>query len=180
MKTAANEFHKKPHPPAAPAAPIRDIVRSYNVHNSTIAKLAPVTNIPSIRITLQMLHDSVTKFPSQIKQTEANQSFYLAVAILKHFFGEEWVYRYFGNRGYLQIDESGDQTKMDASGLRIIDLAEVIYNLQTVTGFDNCIARMRDGDIEGTAGRVRPWPDVVPQSGRVPLCRSAGRQGEGL
>jgi hypothetical protein len=94
------------------------------------------------------------KFPPQIKQTAANQSFYLAVAILKHFFSEEWVYRYFGNTGYLQIDESGDPTKMDASGLRIIDLAEVIYNLQAVSGFDSCIARMRDGDIEGTAAEL--------------------------
>ena len=132
-----------------------------------------MTNIPPIRITLQMLHDTVANFPPQIKQTPANQSFYLAVAILKHFFSQEWVYRYFGNPGYLQINESGDQTKMDASGLRIIDLAEVIYNLQAVPGFDNCIARMRDGDIEGTAaeldlGRMLylnqvPFRYVVPQ-----------------
>jgi hypothetical protein len=132
-----------------------------------------VTKILPIRITLQMLHDTVAKFPPQIKQTTANQSFYLAVAILKHFFSEEWVYRYFGNTGYLQIDESGDPTKMDASGLRIIDLAEVIYNLQVVSGFDSCTARMRDGDIEGTAaeldlGRMLflnqvPFRYVVPQ-----------------
>ena len=76
------------------------------------------------------------KFPPQIKQTTANQSFYLAMAISRHFSSEEWVYRYFSNTGYLQIDESGDPTKTDASGLRIIDLAEVIYHLQAVSGFD--------------------------------------------
>ena len=54
-----------------------------------------------------------------------------------------------------------------------MDLAEVVYNLQTVPGFDNCIARMREGDIEGTAaeldlGRMLylnqvPFRYVVPQ-----------------
>src|SRR6266446_2875642 len=36
------------------------------------------------------------------------------------------------------------------SAYRIMDLAELLYNLQNVRGFDECIARMRDGDIEGT------------------------------
>ena len=29
-------------------------------------------------------------------------------------------------------------------------LAELLYNLQRIPGFDECITRMRDGDIEGT------------------------------
>ena len=43
---------------------------------------------------------------------------------------------------------------MDLKGLRIIDLAEVVYNLQHVPNFDSCISRMRDGDIEGTAAEL--------------------------
>jgi hypothetical protein len=31
-----------------------------------------------------------------------------------------------------------------------MDLAEILYNLQEVPGFAECIARMRNGDIEGT------------------------------
>jgi len=31
-----------------------------------------------------------------------------------------------------------------------MDLAEVLYNLQYVAGFDECIERMKNGDIEGT------------------------------
>jgi hypothetical protein len=56
--------------------------------------------------------------------------------------------------GYLRIIEGSDQVKTDLSGLRIIDLAEVIYNLQHVPNFDSCIARMCDGDIEGTAAEL--------------------------
>jgi len=36
------------------------------------------------------------------------------------------------------------------SAYRIMDLAELLYNLQNVSGFDECITRMRNGDIEGT------------------------------
>jgi hypothetical protein len=127
---------------------------------------------PPVRITLRMLHDTIANFPPQAKATKGNRSFYLATSILKHFFGEEWLFRYLSDPGYLQIIEA-DQKKADLSGLRIIDLAEVIYNLQHVPNFDGCIARMRDGDIEGTAaeldlGRMLflnqvPFRYVVPQ-----------------
>ena len=50
---------------------------------------------------------------------------------------------------FLRIDEF-DQTRLDLTALRVIDLAEVLYNLQYVPGFDDCIAKMRNGDIEGT------------------------------
>ena len=72
---------------------------------------------------------------------------------LKHFFGPDWIDRYLDSPGYLQIDET-NQTTMDLKGLRIIDLAEVVYNLQHVPNFDSCISRMRDGDIEGTAAEL--------------------------
>jgi hypothetical protein len=47
-----------------------------------------------------------------------------------------------------------------------MDLAEVIYNLQRVPGFDECLTRMRDGDIEGTyfdKVTFRTAVAVVPQ-----------------
>jgi hypothetical protein len=131
-----------------------------------------MTMPPPIRITLGMLHDTIANFPPQAKATKVNRSFYLATSILKHFFGEGWLFRYLGNPGYLHIIEA-DQNTTDLSGLRIIDLAEVIYNLQDVPNFDTCITRMRGGDIEGTAaeldlGRMLylnkvPFRYVVPQ-----------------
>lgn len=57
-----------------------------------------------------------------------------------------------------------------------MDLAEVLYNLQTVPAFDECISRMRGGDIEGTFaeldfGRMlylnrAPFRFVVPSGTR--------------
>jgi hypothetical protein len=112
-----------------------------------------VTASLPVRINLQMLHDTFAKFPDAVAPTKENKSFYLAVAVLKHFFGEGWIERYLDRPGYLQIDET-NQTTMDLKGLRLIDLSEVIYNLQYVENFDNCISRMRDGDIEGTAAEL--------------------------
>jgi hypothetical protein len=47
------------------------------------------------------------------------------------------------------MDET-DVVTLDKSAYRIMDLAELLYNLQHIAGFDECITRMRDGDIEGT------------------------------
>jgi hypothetical protein len=72
---------------------------------------------------------------------------------VRGFLGEEWFDRHVvPNRrkpGFLTIDES-DAAKLDLSAYRIMDLAEVLYNLQHTAGFDECLERMRDGDIEGT------------------------------
>jgi hypothetical protein len=106
-----------------------------------------------IRITLQMLHDTFEKFPDAVAPTRENKSFLLATAVLKHYFGQGWIDRHLNRPGYLQIDET-NQTTMDLKGLRLIDLAEEIYNLQHVPNFDSCITRMRDGDIEGTAAEL--------------------------
>jgi hypothetical protein len=63
-----------------------------------------------------------------------------------------------------------------------MDLAKVIYNLQPVRGFDECITRMRNGDIEGTCaeldfGRMLflnqvPFRFVVPRARPVPTTMS--------
>ena len=67
----------------------------------------------------------------------------------------------------------------DLTAPRVIDLAEVLHNLH-VPGFDECIAKMRNGDNEGTyaeldLGRMlylnqMPFRSVVPQKvkGRSP------------
>ena len=83
-----------------------------------------------------------------------------------------WVMPGTAKPNFLRIDEF-DQSRLDLTALRVIDLAEVLYNLQHVPGFDECIAKMRNGDIEGTyaeldLGRMLylnqvPFRYVVPQ-----------------
>jgi hypothetical protein len=103
-----------------------------------------------------------------------HESLLLAMEIMKYYFGEVWLNKYLmphsAKPNLLRTDVS-DTISQDRTALRAIDLAEVIYNLQHVRGFDECIARMRNGDIEGTyaeldLGRMLyqvPFSYVVPQ-----------------
>jgi hypothetical protein len=100
----------------------------------------------------------------------------LASGILRAFMDAEWVARHVisdgRKKGFLSIDDS-DAHRREMSFFRVMDLAEVVYNLQPVPGFDECITRMRKGDIEGTYaeldfGRMLylnnvPFRFVVPQ-----------------
>jgi hypothetical protein len=103
------------------------------------------------RITSQALQDVFDQIPKELNGV--TQSFALASAVVRGFLGEKWFDRHvMPNRrkpGFLTINET-DATTLDTSSYRIMDLAELLYNLQHVVGFDECITRMRDGDIDGT------------------------------
>jgi hypothetical protein len=104
-----------------------------------------------------------------------DKSFALACGILRQFLNEQWIDRHFdpkGKKGFLTLDETTPERR-EQSGFRLIDLSEVLFNLQDVPGFDECITRLRNGDIEGTYaeldfGRMLylnkvPFRFVVPQ-----------------
>jgi hypothetical protein len=137
---------------------------------------------PLARLDMQWLHDTFSKLRTASlakRGTPLNgveESFLLAWEILKYYFGQGWVNTYLtpntAKPNFLRIDES-DTIKQDRTALRVVDLAELIYNLQHVRRFDECIAKMRKGDIEGTyaeldLGRMLylykvPFRYVVPQ-----------------
>jgi hypothetical protein len=74
--------------------------------------------------------------------------------VVKYFFGDQWLDRYVtpGERkrsGFLRVIEgTGPETQI--SSFRIVDLAELLFNLQKIEGFDRCIEQMKHGDLEGT------------------------------
>jgi hypothetical protein len=108
---------------------------------------------PLTRLNVQMLHDMLAAFPAEMRVNGVTESFCLAAYILKYYFGEDWLSRYVkpdtAVPNFLRADES-DTTSQDRTALRVIDLAETIYNLQPILGFDECVEKMREGDIEGT------------------------------
>jgi hypothetical protein len=105
------------------------------------------------RLDMLSLRDTLASLPAVMKVNGVTESFSLAMCILKYYFGGDWLNRFVtpdtAKPGFLRIDES-DPIRKDLTALRMLDLAEVIYNLQHVRGFDECIAKMRNGDIEGT------------------------------
>lgn len=104
-----------------------------------------------------MLQQTLDGFPANCRINGVTESFMLGLALLKYFFGEAWVNEFVtpdtAKPNFLRIDESTPE-KRDVSAVRVIDLAEVIFNLQEIEGFDDCIARMGVGDIEGTFGEL--------------------------
>jgi hypothetical protein len=128
------------------------------------------------RMSFQQLQRGFDSLPPDVRINGQTQSLALATGVLRAFMNADWVERHIvadgRKKGFLSIDES-DPLRREMSFFRVMDLAEVIYNLQPVPGFDECITRMRDGDIEGTYteldfGRMLylnkvPFRFVVPQ-----------------
>lgn len=106
-----------------------------------------------LRMSFQQLQQGFASLPPVVRENGQTKSLALASGVLRAFMGAEWVERHVisdgRKKGFLSIDEP-DTHRREMSFFRVMDLAEVIYNLQPVPGFDECITRMRDGDIEGT------------------------------
>jgi hypothetical protein len=105
------------------------------------------------RMSFQQLQRGFESLPPEVRDNGQTESLALASGVLRAFMDADWVERHIVSdgrkKGFLSIDES-DAIRRETTFFRVMDLAEVIYNLQPVPGFDECITRMRDGDIEGT------------------------------
>jgi hypothetical protein len=129
-----------------------------------------------VRITRQALQDAFDSLPPQARENGAKESLALGSRVVRAFLGQEWFERHIipgaRKKGFLTFDDA-DSRRLDLTCFRMIDLAEVLYNLQNISGFNACIAKMRNGDIEGTYaeldfGRMLflyrvPFRYVVPQ-----------------
>jgi hypothetical protein len=77
----------------------------------------------------------------------------LCVAVLRHFFGEAWFNKYVMNAtaptDFLRRDFSTTE-RGEKHGFLVIALAETLFNLQHIEGFDACVAQMALGQIEST------------------------------
>jgi hypothetical protein len=129
------------------------------------------------RVTSEILRRLGDSIPLQFKtpdgQTEALS---LASGVLRVFLRSEWVEKHVisddSKKGFLSIRDD-DPVKREISFFRVMDLAEILFNLQRVPGFDECLDRMRRGDIEGALaefniGRMLflnkvPFRFVIPQ-----------------
>jgi hypothetical protein len=92
------------------------------------------------RITPEALQEAFEKIENIPREhNKATKSFYLAGTVLRGLLGEQWFDRHvMPNKrkpGFLTINETTGQT-LDMSAFRIMDLAELIYNLQHISGFD--------------------------------------------
>ncbi|GKQ51869.1 hypothetical protein [Bradyrhizobium sp. Ce-3] len=107
---------------------------------------------PLARLADQHLLKTIASFPTEVRDDPTNRTFYLSLAIVRHFLGAAWADEHVqdnGEPGYVRLNWR-DRTQTQIQSFRIVDLGELLFNLQHMVGFDECIRRMRDGNIEGT------------------------------
>jgi hypothetical protein len=113
---------------------------------------------PRNRVTPEILRRLTDAIPTRLKTPDGQtEALAIAAGVLRIFLGAEWVERHVISdnfkKGFLSVEKQ-DPIKREISFFRLIDLAEMLYNLQRVPGFDECVDRMRNGDIEGTLAEL--------------------------
>jgi hypothetical protein len=105
------------------------------------------------RLKKRDLLKTVLNFPAENRNDTSRRAFFLSVAIVKYFLGKAWVETHLNPEldepGYLRLKLSLSNESEEAS-FRVVDLAELLFNLQHRNGFDSCITRMREGLVEST------------------------------
>jgi hypothetical protein len=153
---------------------LQEIGHGYNVRGADDFE-AENQVILKNRITAAALQKGFDELPGDPPLNGVTKSLALGAGVIRGFLGNVWFDRHIlpeGKKGFLTIDESTPERR-EETFFRVIDLAEVLYNLQYTPGFDECIERMRKGDVEGTyaeldLGRMLflnrvPFQYVVPQ-----------------
>ena|ERR1700722_1770480 len=84
-------------------------------------------------------------------------SVYLGLGVVMHMLGEDWIHHYVSQEAkfsnLLTLTNGGGEIEAGRQ-LRLADLAEVLFNLQNVSGFDECVERLKAGDIEATLAEL--------------------------
>jgi hypothetical protein len=92
--------------------------------------------------------------PDTRKQGKVTQAYWLGVHILRLFFGPDWLDRYVLKpkpNTFFAFDED-DLRSYHIHQLRVITLAEMIFNMQRMSGLDNPLSQVKSGGIHIESG----------------------------
>lgn len=108
------------------------------------------------RITIRNLLNTVVSFPEEVRNDPWSRSYNLGLSVVKYFLGEDWLEKHIrpatGAKGFLQVDLAAPEKEVQY--FRTIDLGELLFNLQHIEGFDECVARLRGGDVESALAEL--------------------------
>lgn len=135
--------------------------------------------VRSRRIDLAALHRAFAKICEDPSVISHDRWVALGCGIIRAFLTEEWFSRYVmpeGKNNVLTINQTATP-KLEQTLSRTVDLAEVLFNLQHIFGFDECLARLYEGNIEGTLaefdlGRMLyinavPFRFIIPRGKKI-------------
>lgn len=104
----------------------------------------------------------------------------IATLVLKHFLGLDWLNKHVDPDGTRSgpLTLSGNPTEIELAKIRVVDLAESIFNLQKINGVRECFDRLRTAnELEPTIAELHigkmifandwPFQFIVPTPGRT-------------
>ena len=111
------------------------------------------------RLSLDDLHRIIPTFSAEMRNDAGGRTIGLANKVIAHFLGQDWFEAHIRHdadkQGYLTLDFSTDRRR-EATVFRVVELAENLFNLQNIDGFDACIAQMQGGGdlLESTCAEL--------------------------
>lgn len=126
----------------------------------------PLMTAPT-RLTLPVLLHSVSKMPPEVRARQEVVDLSVAMMVIKYHLGEEWLERHaspFGTLdGYFRVKKKivdGEEQLDPFSLSRLSILAECLFNLQHVPGFDTCVSRIRSGQAKRRDSVEGPYAEL--------------------
>jgi hypothetical protein len=81
--------------------------------------------------------------------------FMMPLFVLGHFFGDRWVEQHLFGEGFLRPPSKEiDREKQQRVGLTGYQLAEALFNLQDIEGFEGVYSRIAGGELEPCVGEL--------------------------
>src|SRR5260370_3260882 len=101
------------------------------------------------RVTREELRPLILLLPRRPHQSPTVHAYQISQAVIRKFLGLEWVQTHIwtSTTGYIRHDISSVLAR-ETYYMRTTLLAEMLYNLQIVKGFDNCLTELEGGQIE--------------------------------
>jgi hypothetical protein len=105
-------------------------------------------------LTRGMIRDSIRQLPEDVRRNKGRLHSYSYLMIIEYFMGTEWLERYIlpetAKRKSFLFPHLNVVGRQSLWLIDVLMLADMLYNLQSVPGFDDAIAPMMGGDIEST------------------------------
>jgi hypothetical protein len=105
--------------------------------------------------------------------------FMMPLYVLGHFFGDEWVRRHLFESGFLKPPSAErDRSKHQQVGMHGYQLAEALFNLQGIEGFNGIHYRLLRGEIEPCIGELEAARFLKVRRESFRFVVPQGRRGE--
>jgi len=98
------------------------------------------------RLAVEDLLDPYLSFPEATRKAPDTAAFVLALMIIRHFLGDEWILDNLDASsrtvGFMRL-YAMEPAQEYIQNWKVIDLAEMLFNLQSILGFEECVTQMR-------------------------------------